>query len=90
MPAKGFLKTHCYMGHPLEGDNVRLRAIKGYKGREYNSRNCYQCHKTADNLRYHKKKKMLQQKYPNLAEHHNNVYYTKQNAGFDRPEVEHN
>ncbi len=61
------LRTHCYMGHPLEGDNLRAHIYKR-DGREFLSRSCYECKKRCHVLRYHKKK---------AAAGEPHVYYTK-------------
>ncbi len=66
MPRLGQLKSHCYMGHPLSGDNVRVRS-KVVRGKSYVERGCKICHRTSDNRRYGRKKE--QQREANTLRH---------------------
>lgn len=55
MPAKGQLKTHCYMGHSLSGGNVRNR-VKFVKHSRYVDRHCVACNRINALARYYKQK----------------------------------
>lgn len=56
MARAGQRKTHCYMGHELSGDNVRVRLVWS-KGKQYEERGCKACKRINEVNRYYRNKK---------------------------------
>lgn len=67
MPRKDQLKSHCYMGHALTKDNLRVRYIY-VNGVKYKSRACKKCTAAREKKNYHKRK-LAETKLPTEVTH---------------------
>lgn len=57
MAARGHFKSHCYMGHPLSGTNVRNR-VRRVGNVIYVDRHCVTCNRKNSLAYYHKNKRL--------------------------------